>query len=462
MTALFDPLLTGTLTIDALAGGITSPAGIIQRQQFRLNRLLSAALAGSPFYRKHLGNVVVGGTPLRALASVSRGELMSRFDDWVTDPKLKLAEVHKFTADTRRIGEAYLGKYMIWESSGTSRQPGVFIQDAHAMAVYDALEAVRRSTPRLLHRCFDPMFQTERVAFVGAIGGHFASVGSIQRLRRINPWMKTSVRCFSILQRASVLMNELNAFAPTVIVTYPTAAVLLAENAARGLLRVSPKEVWTGGEKLSVSARSLIGHAMGCAVRDSYGASEFLSIGWECVRGRMHANTDWVILEPIDERGHPVPPGQRSHSTLLTNLANHVQPLIRYELGDQLTMFSERCECGSSLPVIEVEGRSDDVLVMAGSKGQAVTLLPLALITILEDEAGVFDFQLRQRDGHTLTLTLDRDDPDVASAVVRCRAALTRFAISQAVARFRLVVELGKPAAVARSGKGCRIVSAKH
>ena len=29
----------------------------------------------------------------------------------------------------------------------------------------------------------------------------------------------------------------------------------------------------------------------GCHVRNSYGASEFLSIGWECAHGAMHANT---------------------------------------------------------------------------------------------------------------------------------------------------------------------------
>lgn len=461
MTALFDPLLTGTLTLDALTAGLAGRDGIAARQQLRLTRLLDAALRGSTFYREHLRGVIPGVTPLCDLPTVTRGELMARFDDWVTDPKLKLADIRRFTANPRRIGEAYLDKYMVWESSGTSGQPGVFVQDAHAMAVYDALEAVRRSTPRLLHRCFDPMFQTERVAFVGAIGGHFASVASIQRLRRINPWMKTSVRCFSIMRATGSLVNELNAFAPTVIVTYPTAALVLADKTTRRSLRVTPKEVWTGGEKLAVSARQRIEQALGCTVRDSYGSSEFFAMGWECARGRMHANTDWMILEPIDERGHPVPAGQRSHSTLLTNLANHVQPLIRYELGDQLTINPKRCECGSPLPVIEVEGRSDDLLMMAGRNGQPVTLLPLALTTVLEDEAGVFDFQLRQRGLHTLVLLLNMQGTQAADAAVRCRAALKRFAAAQGVTPLRIIVELGKPASVGRSGKAQRVVASK-
>jgi phenylacetate-CoA ligase len=43
-----------------------------------------------------------------------------------------------------------------------------------------------------------------------------------------------------------------------------------------------------------------------------------------------------VILEPVDAQLPPVPPGQVSHTTLLTNLANHLQPLIRFDIGDRI------------------------------------------------------------------------------------------------------------------------------
>lgn len=217
--------------------------------------------------------------------------------------------------------------------------------------------------------------------------------------------------------------------------------------------------VWTGGETLSAAVRKRVQRAMGCAVRNSYGASEFMSIGWECGHGQMHANTDWVILEPVDERGRPMPPGQPSYSTLLTNLANHVQPLIRYDLGDQITVRLERCACGSSLPVIEVQGRRDDPLVMAGRDGQPVTLLPMALTTVLEDEAGVFDFQLRQRDDHTLVLGLDLHGPEATAVAARCRAVLKNFAVTQGLGPIHVVVELESALSRGRSGKAQRVVA---
>jgi len=458
MVPVFDPLRLSAVSLDVLSAGRATPGAIAVRQKTRLASVIGAALDGSVFYREHLRGAT-RATPLAALPVVTRGELMQRFDDWVTDPRLKLVDLQAFTADPARIGEPWLGRYVVWESSGTSGQPGVFVQDAQCMAVYDALEALRRSRPMSLLRWMDPLYLTERIAFVGATGGHFASHVSIERLRQLNPWMAQGIRSFSILQPTADLMAGLNAFSPSVIATYPSVAALLAEEAARGELRIAPREVWTGGETLDDVVRRRVEQALACAVRNSYGASEFLTMGWECGHGRMHVNADWVILEPVDEHLRPVPPGEASCTTLLTHLANTVQPLIRYDLGDQLTIRPQRCVCGSPLPVIEVQGRRDDPLVMAGLNGQAVTLLPLALTTVLEDGAGVFDFQLRQQDERTLVLRLALTGDAAASAMARCRAALHAFAATQGLKPIRLIEELGQPVPRGRSGKACRVIA---
>jgi phenylacetate-coenzyme A ligase PaaK-like adenylate-forming protein len=459
MLPIFDLLRFSSVSADVLACGRATAEALAARQKMRLDSLLDAAIRGSRFYRKHCHAATPGSTPLSKLPPVSRGDLMAHFDDWVTDPQLKLSELRAFTADPERIGLPYLGKYLVWESSGTSHQPGIFVQDAQAMAVYDALESLRRSAPRPLQRWLDPLSLTERIAFVGATNGHFASIVSTQRLRGLNPWLASSIRSFSILQPTRVLLDELNAFAPTVIATYPTVAAMLADVADRGGLHFAPKEVWTGGETLSAAVRNRLALTLGCAVRNSYGASEFMSMAWECAQGRLHVNADWVILEPVDEHGLPVPAGEMSCSTLLTNLANHVQPLIRYDLGDQVLLCHEFCVCGSSLPMIEVQGRQDDSLVMAGLHGDPVTLLPLALTTVLEDQAGVFDFHLRQRDDHTLVLRLDLKGPDGPSVMARCRAVLKEFAAVQELKPIKVLGELGQAIPRGRSGKAQRIVA---
>ena len=90
-----------------------------------------------------------------------------------------------------------------------------------------------------------------------------------------------------------------------------------------------------------------------------------MSIAYACTEGWLHVNADWVLLEPVDAEHRPMPPGEPSHTVLLTNLANRVQPIIRYDLGDSVIAKPEPCACGSPLPAIRVEGRHDDVVSLS-------------------------------------------------------------------------------------------------
>jgi phenylacetate-coenzyme A ligase PaaK-like adenylate-forming protein len=465
MTPIYDPFLLSAVSLDVLTVGRATPAAVQARQRVRLAALLDTVKRGSRFYQQHWRGVDLEQTrtaaqPLLALPVVKRHQLMAHFDDWVTDPRIKLAELQAFMADPTHTAHPYLGRYVVWESSGTSGQPGVFVQDVQAMTVYDALEALRRSTPRSLMRWMDPLCLAERIALVTATSGHFASLVSAQRLRQLNPWVAGSLQVFSIMQPVNALVDALNAWAPTVLATYPTVAALLAQQATRGALRIHPQEVWTGGETLGAAVRQQIAKNLGSTVRNNYGASEFLAIGWECAHGQLHQNADWVMLEPVDEHYRPVPPGQPSYTTLLTHLANTVQPLVRYELGDQIRVHADRCACGSPLPVMEVQGRRDQPLVMAGQHGEAVTLLPMALTTVLEDQAGVYDFQLRQHNDTTLVLRLPQGGEAGHAAMARCRRALGAFAEQQGVAAIQLLEEVGQPLPRGRSGKMCRVIAA--
>lgn len=447
------------IVADTIVARSASAEAIAERQVQRLADLLESALA-TRFYARVLHGRDPRTTALDALPVVDKPHLMRHFADLVTDSELTLDGLRQFIADPARCAERYLGRYRVWESSGSTGEPGIFVQDETAMTIYDLLESTRRHSPRPWVRLVDPLFLGERYAFVGAIGGHFASHVSLQRLRAANPWLAPHWRSFSILQPTHALVAQLNDFAPTILGTYPTAATMLADEARAGRLRVRLAEVWTGGETLTPSMRSHVEQAFGCALRNSYGSSEFLPIAWECSRGQLHVNADWVILEAVDAEHRPVPPGQVSHTTLLTNLANHVQPLIRFDIGDRITLGAEHCDCGSNLPLLQVQGRSDDTLIVAGADGAPVQLLPLALATLLEDEAGVFDFQLQQVGPSALRLSLGPDVPRTPALARRCRRLIADFATAQNAAGLRIVVAFVDTLPLGRSGKLARIVAA--
>lgn len=461
---VFDPWLWMQAMTQTLAAS-ADPVGYGQRlRDQRLAALLAAAVTHSPFYRTRTGEGGRSATVrLADFEPVGKPELMQHFDAWATDRRITRASVDTFLADPARLGDAYLGDYLVWTSSGTSGEPGVFVQDAQSLAAFDALDAVRLRGSAFGQELLPAWSGRQRVAFVGATGGHFAGNASMARLTRLipvmAPWLAPVVKVLSVLDPMHQLVSDLQAFQPTVLVTYPSCAAALAQAQVAGTLNVRLAEIWLGGEQLSPEQRTQVTGAFGCRLRNNYGASEFFSIAWECPHGHFHLNADWVILEPVDEHQRPVPAGQPSHSVLLTNLANHTQPLVRYDLGDRVRFVGTACECGSGFPLIDVEGRADDSLQLADAHGRAVTLLPLALVTAIEEGAQVARFQLLRTAPDRLELRFEAGVVDPRAAFIRTRTALVAFLARHGLTQVRIEHGHAAPLRQARSGKLRRVVT---
>ena len=100
-------------------------------------------------------------------------------------------------------------------------------------------------------------------------------------------------------------------------------------------------------------------------------------------------NSDGCIIELVDERNRPVPPGVRSAKVLITNLSNRVQPLIRYEMSDSFVRQPDTATCGHLRAL--VEGRADDLLRWDG-----IDVHPLVIRAVMVKAPEVLDYQVRQ------------------------------------------------------------------
>ena len=464
-TPLVDSWLWASTFSETLTAGF-DPTGVarLQREQ-RLADLLRVAVR-SPLYRQRLDEAHVGGaTALHALQPVDKTELMQRFDDWATDRAVTRVATQRFLEDAAHLGEAFLGRYLVWTSSGTTGAPGIFVQDARSLAAYEALDALRLRGPEGRTLPLPAWSAGQRFAFVAATGGHFAGAATVERIKRLarataaSPlgWMAPTVQTFSVQSPLRELTAALHAFAPTVLITYPSCAAALARQQLAGALHLRLNEVWLGGEQFSDAQRALMHVAFSCPLRNNYGASEFFSIACECACGRLHVNDDWVILEPVDRHLRPVPVGVTSHAVLLTHLANHVQPLLRYRLDDAIRFTGERCACGCAFPVIEVQGRSGHTLVLHDAHDRPVTILPLAVETAIEEGAQVTQFQLLCTGPDALELRFEPEVTDPAAAFERARTALAGFLATHGVAGVRIVHGRRPPLREPRSGKLCRV-----
>ena len=88
---------------------------------------------------------------------------------------------------------------------------------------------------------------------------------------------------------------------PVVLGGYPSALEALASEQCAGLLHISPVLVNAAGETLTPAARQRIASAFGCRVGNYYGTSEAVGLTFECPSQRLHVNSDWYIVEPVDE-----------------------------------------------------------------------------------------------------------------------------------------------------------------
>jgi phenylacetate-coenzyme A ligase PaaK-like adenylate-forming protein len=121
----------------------------------------------------------------------------------------------------------------------------------------------------------------------------------------------------------------------------------------------------------------------------------------------MHLSDDQVIVEPVDANGDAVSPETRSSKVYVTNLINPLLPLIRYEIGDEVTVIDAPCACGSAYRrVTDIQGRDDDIFVYA----DGVAVHPIVFRSLLGREPAIVEYQVRQTsDGAEMLLHAHRD-----------------------------------------------------
>ena len=98
-------------------------------QRARLTELVRHARSHSPFYRELYRDVDDDDEiALERLPVVTKAAMMERFDEVVTDPRLRLRDLE---AHLERLGrdELYLGRYRVLSTGGSTGRMGVFVAD---------------------------------------------------------------------------------------------------------------------------------------------------------------------------------------------------------------------------------------------------------------------------------------------------------------------------------------------
>lgn len=159
-------------------------------------------------------------------------------------------------------------------------------------------------------------------------------------------------------------LDALQSYRITYLYGYTSSLYALAQEALRlGRDDLQMKVVVTNAEPVFNYQRQAIAEAFQCSVRESYGISEYVAAASECEEQSLHLwpEVGWVELFKNDRA---IQKGT-SGDLVCTGLLNVDMPLVRYWVGDHVTLSPKHiaCTCNRNLPVLDsVEGRVDDLL----------------------------------------------------------------------------------------------------
>lgn len=423
----------------------------IELQQQRLNDLVAYAKANSPYY-KELYKEIGETFSLTDLPATNKVALMENFDNWMTDRNVTKKKVDHFMSDLSNVGKKMDGKYLVYTTSGSTGNPCVVLYDEATINVASAIGVLRSFARRQDMKEF--MRQGKKNAALFADGGFYLASGSVKYNLNKMPWKKNKMKTYDVRNKTQDIVDMLNEYQPTMIGSYPTALELLAYEQESGNLNVSPVIIMTGGENLSDEVRERLSKVFNCYVQTNYSCTEGGTVACECTEHHFHVNDDWVILEAVDENNQPVPFGTQSSKVLLTNLANKVCPLIRFEITDRIVMHNEPCACGNTRPWLTIEGRTDDILTFENN----IKIAPLSLYAIIKEIHEIQRFQLIQVKRNELELRLIANDKKKAFA--EAKKAVNEYLLQNGVA-CEIYLSNKLPQVNAHSGKFKHIIAMK-
>ena len=152
-------------------------------------------------------------------------------------------------------------------------------------------------------------------------------------------------------------------------------------------------------EKIYDIYQSEVQNAFGLKIIGEYGAAESGIIAFDCPHGNMHINMEGVYVE--EENGE----------IIVTNLIARSFPVIRYMLGDYITLKPKdfQCSCGMQHPVIEsVTGRVGKLVIGIEKTYPSLTFYYVFKNLALEHHVEL-NYQAHQNEKGKLTVLIEQE-----------------------------------------------------
>lgn len=157
-------------------------------------------------------------------------------------------------------------------------------------------------------------------------------------------------------------IQNLIAFKPQYMVGFPSNMLEIAKYGIKNDIQFPKriiKAIFPTAETVTPYVRQIIESYFHCGVYDQYASSEGAPFIIECKNKNLHLELLSGVFEVLDDKNEPA----RSGKLVVTSFTTYGTPLIRYDIGDSITLSDDTCDCGNNNPLVkEILGRIDDYI----------------------------------------------------------------------------------------------------
>jgi len=391
-------------------------------QDKRAEAMVAYAVANAPFYARHYRDRDLRAW--RSLPTIDKRAMMENFGEINTRGVALDEAMHAaLTAERTRDFRPTVRGLTVGLSSGTSGHRSLFLADRTEQARWVGVVLARVLPPFRLRGYAITLFSMSGSNLYDDLRGR---------------WLR--FHHHDLATPLDEAVRRLNAEQPDLLCGPPSYLEALSARRIEGSLRIAPRKVISVAEVLEPHIAASLEERFGCPVHQVYQCTEGL-VGISCRLGRLHAQEDLVATQ--FER---VSPDDMVTTPIITDLWHRTLPILRYRLGDAVTLAADACACGSAFQVIErVEGRCDDVCEFERRDGSLRPVFPATVrrMVLLASE-GIADYDaVQERPSHLRVRIAIRRGADPAHVSRDVRAAVMAGLEEQGVVASDVHIEIG-------------------
>jgi phenylacetate-CoA ligase len=202
-------------------------------------------------------------------------------------------------------------------------------------------------------------------------------------------------------------VEDIIRFQPEYLVGFPSNILEIARYGTRNGYSYPEgvtKAIFPTAETITQDMREIIEPFFHSKMYNQYASSEGAPFIFECSEGNLHLELQSGVFEVLDNENRPSTSGR----LVVTSFTTYGTPLIRYDIGDSITLEDEtkKCSCGNNNPMVkEILGRIDD-FIYSPENGK----INLGNVSnTLKDTKGIIRFQAIQNELDVLDLLVETD-----------------------------------------------------